>query len=596
MEDRRKRLREWMEKKHVDYCLFMTEDPHMSEYINDYYKVREYFSGFSGSNGNLLLGKETGYLWTDGRYFVQAEKELDGSGITLMKMGQKDVPTLEKFLEETLCSGEVLAMDGRLISAVHGLKLQEICEKKNVILKSDFVVDDALWPDRPRDSEEPVWILKESFAGKLALEKIKDIYAEMGKNSVTDFVLSKLDDLMWVFNLRGSDIACNPVAYAFAHFSKEETTLFIKENSVSCEVREYCQENHIQLESYEKVYEILQQKIRGKERKIWVDKNNTAYFMLNFLAKKGALFYGSNPTEIWKSVKNATEQKHIRDVYLKDSIVLTKFIYWLKTSVGKQRITECSAARELDGRRKEVDCFLDFSFPTISAYGENAAMMHYEAKEEDGVVLENKGIYLVDSGGQYEGGTTDVTRSIVMGELPYDIKKQFTLVSMGMLRLQNSVFLKGCTGRNLDILAREPLWQNQTDYKCGTGHGIGYMLNVHEGPQNISWQYRQERKETAILPGMLVSDEPGVYVKGSHGIRTENILLCKEIGENDDGMFLGFEPLTLVPIDLDGILPEIMDKQDKDNWNRYHKLVLETIYPYLTEEEKIWLKNVTKPI
>lgn len=598
VKERLEMLRNEMKKNGYTYVYFTTADPHMSEYVGDCFKEREYFSGFTGSNGNLLVGERKVLLWTDGRYFVQAEKELEGSGITLMKMGVSGVPTVFEFLGNNLKNGDVLAADGRRISVANGLKLDEVCQKSGAEFKCGFVLPELLWPGRPKQDFGNVRVLGVELCGESTESKISKVFCEMKKRNVTDFFLSKLDDIMWLFNIRGCDVKCNPVAYAYVHFFDEKTVLFLKKESLSSALWDYFMQIGIEIRDYEALDDYLNvQTERTKENtRILLDNSATNYYVYQSFLQLGEVVNSENMTGLWKAIKNETEQNNLKKVYLKDSVALTKFICYIKQNYEKERITETEAAEKIDNLRKEIPEFIDLSFPTISAFGKNAAMMHYEADENGEVLLEGGGIYLVDSGGQYYGGTTDVTRSLILGNVPQDMKKHFTLVCIGMLRLQNARFLSGCTGRNLDILAREPLWNLAMDYKCGTGHGIGYMLNVHEGPQNISWQKRETAVETALVPGMIVSDEPGVYVAGSHGIRTENILLCEKFAENDDGEFLCFRPLTLVPIDLDGILPEYMSAEDKSYLNSYHSLVYEKLSPYLNEEEKKWLKNVTKAI
>ena len=598
VKERLETLRKDMKKNGQNYIFFTTADPHMSEYVGECFKEREYFSGFTGSNGNLLVGDTDAYLWTDGRYFVQAEKELAGSGITLMKMGSSGVPTLFEFLEKTLERGDVLATDGRRISVTNGLKFEEVCKKNGAIFDFSYALPASLWTKRPMQEFGNVWTLDEKYSGESTENKIAKVFSEMEKKKATDFFLSKLDDIMWLFNLRGCDIKCNPVAYSYAHFSDGKILLFLKNGAFTTEISDYFQRIGIETRDYETIDDYLKKQAEhtNEKRRILLDFSANGYSVYQAFSKLGEVESFENMTGLWKAVKNETEQNNLKNIYLKDSVALTKFICFIKQNYEKERITETSAAKKIDLLRQGIPEFIDLSFPTISAYGENAAMMHYEADENEDVSLERGGIYLVDSGGQYHGGTTDVTRSLILGEVSPEMKKHFTLVCIGMLRLQNARFMSGCTGRNLDILARAPLWNEAMDYKCGTGHGIGYMLNVHEGPQNISWQKRENVAEAPLVPGMLVSDEPGVYVAGSHGIRTENILLCEKYAENEDGEFLCFHPLTLVPIDLDGILPEYMSEEDRKNLNEYHSMVYEAVSPYLNEEEKNWLKNVTKAV
>ncbi|HPF29354.1 MAG TPA: aminopeptidase P family protein, partial [Lachnospiraceae bacterium] len=573
--ERLSQLRIAMQEVGINWYLMITIDPHASEYISDYYKEREYFSGFTGSNGTLLIGMSECFLWTDGRYFVQAKNELEGTGIKLMKSMVFGVPDIAQYLEQHFQEGDIFGVNGALVSAEYGLKLERICEKCGVTLNDHPNIIDRIWKNRPGDSAEPATILPLSLAGQAVEDKIASIRKQMKKNETDCFVLSKLDDQMWLFNLRGNDIVCNPVAYSYTIVTMNEVCLYLKAKAVTEDVKAFALAHQIQLKEYENFYVELEQKKLGA--RIWIDQNNSNYRTLRILKGKGEIYDAPNPTAIGKAIKNECEIENLKEIYRLDSVELTKFLMWMEKVGIPNGISEVDAAKNLDHRRSTIPQYRDLSFPTISAFGANAAMMHYEATSKNHLNIKGNGIYLVDSGGQYDGGTTDVTRSVLCGEVNDTIKEHFTRTVMGMLRLQNAVFLKGCTGRNLDILAREPLWKILIDYKCGTGHGIGYMLNVHEDPQNISWHNRNGRLETPMEEGMLVSDEPGVYVEGSHGIRIENILLCVKKGESADGEFLAFVPLTYVPIDRKGIRPELMQPEDLLALNQYHQQVYDKI-------------------
>ncbi|MGN0347192.1 MAG: aminopeptidase P family protein [Lachnospiraceae bacterium] len=596
----RERIQEFrtiMRKKGMDYFIIFTADPHLSEYINDYYKQREYLSGFTGSNGLLLIGPKEGLLWTDGRYFVQAEKELHNSGLKLMKMNTPGYPSLIEYLSNTMEEGSTLGFDGMLVPAVEGNRLADLMKSKEGKLIFEETPVDLLWgKERPNDSASVSYCLPESITGKSAKEKIEDVFTEMERYGADSYFLSKLDDQMWLFNLRGSDIACNPVFYAYTLFLERKVYLFVKDETLTAQVKEKLDDLDVCCLPYHRVTELLPELLQEKKDSfIMLDRSATNYRLEQICLQLREPIFLTNPTEKWKAVKNEVEIQNIKETYLKDSLAMTRFLYWIKKEILSRAVhSECSVANYLDNLRRNIDGFLDFSFPTISAYNANAAMMHYEPVPGKDAILKQEGILLVDSGGQYLGGTTDVTRSIVLGEIGDEIKKQYTHVCTGMLRLMNAVFLDGCTGRNLDILAREPMWELFLDYKCGTGHGIGYILNVHEGPHNISWQKRS--KDEPLIPGMIVSDEPGVYVADSHGIRLETILLCTKKGESPDGVFLGFEPLTFVPIDLEGIDPEEMEEKDLALLNQYHESVYAKLSEYMDDDEKKWLREMTKSI
>ncbi len=591
-------LRQKMKAAGVHYYLVVTADPHGSEYINDHYKEREFLSGFTGSNGDLLVGEEECLLWTDGRYFVQAEKELEGTDILLMKSRQQGVPSLEEYLESHLKEGMKLGLYGFCVNASLGKRLEKIMEKKRgaVVYQNDLA--ETVFTDRPTDSASSIRILDDELTGESCGGKLLRVREKMEECKADYLLLSKLEDQMWLLNIRGGDIACNPVAYAFTLVSKEKADVYLK--GAAAEVSLYFKENNIEWRPYRNFIKELPEKLKqsekimGRKAKVMLDPEVVNYAVYRTVKENAETVETKNPTQVMKAVKNPVETRHLKQVYLLDSVALTRYIRFIKEH-RRDGLTESEAAEILDGYRRDIKGFTDLSFPTISAYGANAAMMHYEAVPGKDAVLKPEGIYLVDSGGQYEGGTTDVTRSIVMGSITQEMKKHYTLAVIGMLRLQNAVFLYGCTGRNLDILARGPLWQQRMDYKCGTGHGVGYMLSVHEGPQNISWRQGGTR-EAVLEEGMLVSDEPGVYIAGSHGIRIENILLCEKRECNEDGQFMGFTPLTLAPVDLEGIDPAYMERSDIEALNRYHQTVYESLSGYLTDDEKAWLREQTKNV
>ena len=591
--ERIRSLQEKMKEEKIDYYLIPTADYHNSEYVNEFFKVRQYFSGFTGSNGSLVISRSQAGLWTDGRYFIQAEKELSGSGITLFRMQEEGVPTIEEYLAQNMKEGETLGFDGRVVTASYGKKLEKALKEKHVVIRYEKDVAGSLWKDRPLMPDNPVSVLPESVCGLRTAQKLEQVRERMKEKGCTAHLLAKLDDLMWLFNIRGKDIAYNPVALSYGFFTMNDAWLFLQERAVSDELRQYAEENGITMKNYDEIAEFLGTAAKGK---VLLDEANVSYALYRILRDNAEIASDDNPTEKSKAIKNPVELAHMEEVYLKDSVALTKFIYWLKTNIGKIPMNEYSAAMYLDNLRRNVEGFLDLSFPTISGYQENAAMMHYEATETENKELKAEGMLLVDSGGQYMGGTTDVTRTIVLGEISEEVKKHFTLVAVGMLNLTAAKFLHGCTGRNLDILAREPLWNLNIDYKCGTGHGIGYILNVHEGPQNIRWRFTDTMKEAVIEPGMVISNEPGVYKEGSHGIRTENIIVVRNGEKNGDGQFMYFDTLTYVPIDLCGIEPSCMQEREILRLNDYHKAVYEKVSPYLTEEERCWLKEATAPI
>ncbi|MGN1333313.1 MAG: aminopeptidase P family protein [Lachnospiraceae bacterium] len=587
-------LRSLMKENHIDYYFITTSDYHNSEYVDDYFKAREYMSGFTGSNGDLLIGADFAGLWTDGRYFIQAERELEGSGILLFRMGEEGVCGITEYLTEHIEQGQTLAFDGRCVSIQMGKRLEKAVEKKeaHILYEVDYI--ERLWKKRPSRRASQAFLLPHELCGKNQKEKLELVRTKMEKLDCSSLVLNKLDDIMWLFNLRGGDVECNPVALAYSIITQKDCFLFLQKAALTDKVKEELAASSVVLKDYDRFNEELEQ--IPWEGRVLLDKENSNYSIYKLVEKKAEVVLGTNPTQKLKAIKNEVELEQMKRVYLLDSLVVCRFMRWLKENVGKIPMTELSAARYMDQLRRDTEGFLDLSFPTICAYRENAAMMHYQATTKQDKEIHAEGMLLIDSGGQYMGGTTDVTRTYCLGEVTAEMKDHYTAVVVGMLRLLNGKFLYGCTGRNLDILARGPLWDMGIDYKCGTGHGIGYILNVHEGPQNIRWRFSEGMEEVILEEGMVLSNEPGVYKAGSHGIRIENIMAVKKGIKNEDGQFMEFEGLTYAPIDLQLINPDIMEKRDILNLNRYHRQVYERIAPLMTEEEKNWLQEITREI
>ncbi len=594
IQERLSRLREVMAAKGIDFYLMPTADFHNSEYVNDYFKVREYFSNFTGSNGTLLVWQEGAGLWTDGRYFIQAARELTGTTIELFRMQDEGVPTIEEFLKKQMKEGQTLGFDGRVISVRKGKKYEETLKEKQVRLAYTKDLAEEIWLDRPPFPAGKVTVLEEALAGKSVKNKLSEVRQKLLEEGAESTFISKLDDLMWLFNIRGCDVACNPVAMSYAYISDFEAVIFIQEKALDTKVKAYFEAHGIVIKEYSETLAYLENLPKG--RKILVDDRYCSYATYKAILQGKTLIEKKNPTELLKAVKNPVELSNMKEVFLLDSVAVTKFIYWLKTHVGKEEITEVTAAEYLDGLRRQIPGFLDLSFPTIAAYGVNGAIIHYSATAKDYAVLAPEGMLMVDSGGQYLGGTTDVTRTIVLGSVSEEIKKQYTMVAAGMLQLSNARWIYGCTGRNLDILARQPLWEMGLDFKHGTGHGIGYILNVHEGPQNLRWKFAEDMTEAVLEAGMITSNEPGVYIEGSHGIRIENIIVACNGEKNEYGQFMYFDTLTYAPIDLEGIEPAYLNDTQKEYLNTYHRMVREKIGPYLTAEELEWLQEATREI
>lgn len=585
-------LRKVMEGNGVDYYMIPTADFHNSEYVNDYFKVREYFSNFTGSNGTLLVWRDGAGLWTDGRYFIQAQKELEGTTVELFRMQEEGVPDIKEFLQKNMGQGQTLGFDGRVISASAGKDYEKKLAEKEIAITYGRDLAEGIWTDRPDFPAGPVTVLDDAVCGQSFGEKRKAVMEKVGEEGADGFLLTKLDDLMWLFNIRGCDVECNPVAMCYAYLTKDETILFIQKSALGKAVEDDLAAKGIRVEEYGGIVDYLGALPQGG--RVLVDGRYCSYCLYKTLAGRQTMVEKKNPTELLKAVKNPVELANMEDIILKDSVAVTRFIYWLKKNIGKTKITEVSAADRLEELRREIPEFLGLSFPTIAGYKENAAMMHYEATPETAAVLAPEGMLLVDSGGQYRGGTTDVTRTIVLGPVSGEIRKHYTLVAAGMLQLSAARWIYGCTGRNLDILARQPLWDIGLDYKCGTGHGVGYILNVHEGPQGLRWRYVPGQEEAVLEAGMDVTNEPGVYVEGSHGIRIENMMVAENDIKNEYGQFMRFKTLTWVPIDMEAIDEQYLTGTQRELLYDYQKQVYEKLSPYLEGEEKEWLREQTK--
>ena len=593
--ERLQALRAEMTKRGIDIYVVPTADFHESEYVGEYFKARAFMTGFTGSAGTAVITQEKAGLWTDGRYFVQAERQLDGSGVTLFRMAEEGVPTVDEYIEKELSEGGCVGFDGRVVNSTWGKKLLDIAEKKKGRLYVDEDLVDLIWTDRPALSKTSPFILEEKYSGKSTAAKLADVRAKMREAGADTHILTCLYDIAWLLNVRAHDIKCVPVILSYLVMNETDCIWFLQEEVLDDTVKAYLQENHITTRPYEDIYEYV--KTIPATAKVLMNESGVNYRIHNSLADGIEVINQVNPTELMRAVKNPVEVDNTRNAHVKDGVAFTKFMYWLKTNIGKIPMTEISASDYLEERRKEQDGFIEISFNTISAYGANAAMMHYSATPESNAELKPEGFLLVDSGGHYYEGTTDITRTMALGPITDEMRLHFTTVCRSNLHLANAKFLYGCCGLNLDILSRGPLWDLNIDYKCGTGHGVGYILNVHEGPNGFRWRIVPERKDNGTLEeGMITTDEPGVYLEGKYGIRTENELVCHKGEKNEYGQFMYFENITYAPIDLDAIDPDEMTGREKKMLNEYHAMVYRVLSPYMTEEENEWLKHYTRAI
>lgn len=595
IQERLKALREEMKKRSIDIYVVPTSDFHESEYVGEHFKARKFITGFTGSAGTAVITMTEAGLWTDGRYFVQAENQLKGSTVVLFRMGEEGVPKVDEFIGEKLPEGGCLGFDGRVVNGAWGRKLEKIASEKQAALHVNEDLIDLIWSDRPALSKEPLFLLEEKYTGKSTGEKMADLRKAMKEEGANVHILTSLYDIAWLLNIRGGDIASVPVVLSYFVLTEEESIWFLQEEIVTPEIRSYLEENKITTKPYDAIYDYVPR--LSADSVVLMDRGAVNYRISSSLDKNIKVVDKPNPTELMKAIKNKTEVDNTRMAHVKDGVAFTKFMYWLKTNIGKIPMTEISASDYLEARRREQEHFIELSFETICAYGANAAMMHYAATPETDTELKPEGFLLVDSGGHYLEGTTDITRTMALGPVTDEMRLHFTTVCRSNLNLANAKFLYGCTGLNLDILSRGPLWEMGIDYKCGTGHGVGYVLNVHEGPNGFRWKVVPERHDNGTLEeGMITTDEPGVYLEGKYGIRTENELVCHKAEKNEYGQFMCFENITYAPIDLDAIDPELMSGREKKLLNDYHKTVYETLSPYLTAEENEWLKRYTRAI
>lgn len=583
-------LRNLMKDRGITAYIVPTYDSHQSEYVADYYKARVWISGFTGSAGTVVVTDKEAILWADGRYFIQAEKELAGSEFKLFKMGIPGFPTYTEWLQEDLKEGDTLGFDGKIFPQSDVERLEKALKQKEIKFNGEYDLVGEIWTDRPPMPKSKAFIHEIKYTGKTGKEKVEEVRKEMRKLGADYFLLGSLDDIAWLYNIRGRDVANNPVVISYALISQDKAYLFVDKEKIDNEVEKFLKENGIEIHNYEKVIDYVKDIEKGS--KVFLDPDRVNRWLYSGIPEECKIIEGMNITTKLKGNKNPVEVKNQKNAYIKDGVALVKFLHWLDKNVGNIEITEISAEEKLEEFRREQEGFIEPSFDTISAYKENAAMMHYKANAESNYVLKKEKMYLVDSGGQYLDGTTDVTRTVILGDITEEEKRDFTLTLKGHINLISARFLYGATGSNLDVLCRYPLWQEGIDYKCGTGHGVGFLLNVHEGPHRIA----TVPNNVAFEKGMIVTIEPGVYKAGSHGIRIENVVVVDEDIKTDSGQFMKFETISFCPIDLEGVDVELLTDKERAWLNDYHKDVYNKISPYLNEEEKEWLREETRSI
>lgn len=587
------KLRALMAEKGMDAYVVPTADFHQSEYVGEHFKARKFISGFSGSYGTAVITKDDGGLWTDGRYFFQATNELEGSGIRLMKMFVGDTPSVTEFLADVVPEGGTVGFDGRVMSMGEGEEFEEALTPKNIKINYSEDLIDEIWEDRPPLSEKPAFFLEEKYSGESTASKLARVREKMKEAGADIHIIASLDDTCWLLNVRGDDIEFFPLLLSYSIVTMDSVELYVDERKLNDQILAEFAKNNVHIHPYNDIYEDVKKLDPSLTAMIDPMKMNYALFK-NIPCKT---VEAANPEILMKAMKNPVELENIKEAHIKDGIAITKFMYWVKTKFDKEKITELSAADKLTSLRAAQDGYIRDSFEPLCAFADHAAMMHYSPSPESDVELKEGAFFLNDTGGGYYQGSTDITRTFVLGSVDQQMKKYFTAVVRAMMRLSRARFLYGCYGYNLDILARGPIWDLDLDFQCGTGHGVGYLGNVHEPPTGFRWYIVPSKNEHHQLEeGMVITDEPGIYEDGQVGIRIENEFIVRKGVQNKYGQFMYFETITFAPIDLDGIDPEEMSKDEREWLNNYHKDVYEKIGPHLTDEEREWLKEYTRAI
>lgn len=585
--DRVKSLRQIMDERQLAAFIIPGTDPHLSEYSADHWKARGWISGFNGSAGTAVVTKTQAGLWTDSRYFLQAGIQLEGSDFTLFKEGLPETPSIREWLAATLPSGSTVGIDGSMFSYGEALQLKHFLEEKGLSLISDFTPFEKIWNDRPSVPDDPIFVYPEEYSGESLESKVSKILNKIKTEDANAILLAALDEIAWILNIRGTDVPCNPVAICYAYLSDKERVLFVDAKKIDAVTAEYLKKNGIKLVQYEKIYDFLNN--LPESEAIFIDPRKINYSLVNAISSDRKIIFGNSPIAWEKSLKNETEIAGFKDAMMRDGVALVHFFRWLESHVKDGNVTEITISEKLREYRSQQALYIGESFSTIAGFNAHGAIVHYSATPETNATLKPEGFLLIDSGAQYLDGTTDITRTIALGELSAKQKRDFTLVLKGHIGIATCRFPQGTRGSQIDILARRFLWNEGLNYLHGTGHGIGHFLNVHEGPQNI----RLEENPTPLTPGMVTSNEPGVYIAGEYGIRTENLTLVTEDRETEFGKFYKFETLTLFPIDKKAIDKSLLTETEIEWLNNYHQTVYEKLSPALDNEAKEWLKKAT---
>ena len=587
------KLRALMAEKGIDAYVVPTADFHQSEYVGEHFKARKYITGFSGSYGTAVICQDDAGLWTDGRYFFQATNELEGSGVRLMKMFVGDTPSVTEYLADKIPEGGKVGFDGRVLSMDEGKEYEDALSPKNISIDYEEDLIDQIWEDRPPLSDKPTFFLDEKYSGESSAHKLERVRKIMKDNGATIHIIASLDDTGWLLNVRGDDIDFFPLLLSYSIVRMDGVDLYVDETKLNDRILEEFKKVNVTLHPYNDIYEDIK-KLDASETAL-IDPMKMNYALYKNIPCK--IVEAANPTILMKAMKNDVELENIKEAHIKDGIAITKFMYWIKTRYDKEDITELSSADKLTSLRAAQEGYIRDSFEPLCAFADHAAMMHYSPSKETDVVLKEGAMFLNDTGGGYYEGSTDITRTFILGSIDQDMKKYFTAVVRAMMNLSRANFLYGCHGYNLDVLVRQPIWDLNIDFQCGSGHGVGYLGNVHEPPTGFRWYVVPSKNEHHQLEeGMVITDEPGIYEDGKFGIRIENEFIVRKGELNKYGQFMHFETITFAPIDLDGIDPEEMTKSEREWLNNYHKDVYEKIGPHLTDEEREWLKEYTRAI
>lgn len=587
------KLRALMAEKGIDAYVVPTADFHQSEYVGEHFKARKYITGFSGSYGTAVICQDDAGLWTDGRYFFQATNELEGSGVRLMKMFVGDTPSVTEYLADKIPEGGKVGFDGRVLSMDEGKEYEDALSPKNISIDYEEDLIDQIWEDRPPLSDKPAFFLEEKYSGESSAHKLERVRKIMKDNGATVHIIASLDDTGWLLNVRGDDIDFFPLLLSYSIVKMDSVDLYVDETKLNDRILEEFKKVNVTLHPYNDIYEDIK-KLDASETAL-IDPMKMNYALYKNIPCK--IVEAANPTILMKAMKNDVELENIKEAHIKDGIAITKFMYWIKTRYDKEDITELSSADKLTSLRAAQEGYIRDSFEPLCAFADHAAMMHYSPSKETDVVLKEGAMFLNDTGGGYYEGSTDITRTFILGSIDQDMKKYFTAVVRAMMNLSRANFLYGCHGYNLDVLVRQPIWDLNIDFQCGSGHGVGYLGNVHEPPTGFRWYVVPSKNEHHQLEeGMVITDEPGIYEDGKFGIRIENEFIVRKGELNKYGQFMHFETITFAPIDLDGIDPEEMTKSEREWLNNYHKDVYEKIGPHLTDEEREWLKEYTRAI